>query len=431
MEKILGIRREDKNLWERRVPLLPKHVEELKEKYNIKTILQPFERRAITQEEYLAAGAEYDENLEKCSTILAVKEIPLDILMADKTYLFFSHTIKGQAYNMPLLKKLMDLKCTLIDYECIKDEKGRRLVFFGRYAGLAGMIDALHGYGQRLLAKGYETPFLQIKPAYKYKDLDEAKREVKKVGEDLAINNGLPKNKIPLVFGFTGYGNVSRGAQEIFDLMPHVEITPDELETLKEKPDNKLYKVVFKEEHMVEPKDKNDKFELLDYFNHPEKYVSKFSNYIPHLSVIINAIFWNEQYPRFITKKDMKEMNEMKLDLVCDISCDINGAVEFTEKATESDNPAYVYNPFTDQITDGYEGEGIVNIAVDNLPTELPRDASGEFGEALFPFIPGIVNAKMNGSFETCELPAPIKRAVILYKGELTPDYQYLKEYLK
>jgi alpha-aminoadipic semialdehyde synthase len=429
MKKILGIRKEDKNIWERRVPLIPEHVKLLKDEFGIETVLQPFERRSISRNDYENAGAGFNDDLSECPVIMAVKEIPIDLLMQGKTYLFFSHVIKGQSYNMPMLKKLMNLKCTLIDYECIKDENGRRLVFFGRFAGLAGMIDALHGYGKRLQHLGLETPFLKIKPAYEYEDLDSVREDIKKAGEEIS-NNGLPDSKAPYVFGFAGYGNVSNGAQEIFDLLPHKDIAPDELMNMKSTDNKFIYKVVFKEEHMVEPVDAESSFDLEEYFNHPQKYKSKFEDYLPHLSLLVNAIYWTEDYPRFVTKEFLKSNADLKLDVVCDITCDIDGAVEITHKATESDNPAFVYNPADDSFKDGYEGPGIVDIAVDNLPAELPRDASGEFSERLIDFVPGIVNADTDLSFDDVNFPDEIKRAVILYKGELTPEFKYLEEFL-
>jgi len=429
MKKLLGIRKEDKNIWERRVPLIPEHVKRLKDEWDIDTVLQPFERRSIKRSEYENAGAVFNDDLSNCPVIMAVKEIPVKLLMKGKTYIFFSHVIKGQSYNMPMLKKLIDLKCTLIDYECIKDSSGRRLVFFGRFAGLAGMIDALHGYGLRLKYLGFETPFLKVKPAYEYDDLNSVRDEIRQVGEEIS-QNGLPGSKAPYVFGFAGYGNVSNGAQEIFDLLPFREISPQELLNIKDWNNNLLYKVVFKEEHMVEPVDAKAEFILEEYFNHPQKYKSRFESYLPHLSLLVNAIYWTEDYPRFVTKKFLKSNSELKLDVICDITCDIDGAIEITHKATESDNPAYVYNPEDDSFSDGFDGPGIVDIAVDNLPAELPRDASGEFSERLIDFVPGIVEADTTRSFEDVDYPDEIKRAVILYKGELTPEFKYLEEFL-
>ena len=429
MKKLIGIRREDKNIWERRVPLIPEHLAKLKKEHGIDTIIQPFERRAFLENEFTEVGVKIQEDLSDAPIVFAVKEIPIPLLQNDKTYIFFSHTIKGQDYNMPLLQKLMDLNTTLIDYEAITNEDGKRLVFFGKYAGLAGMIDALYGYGIRLKNLGYETPLLKLKPAYEYKSVEEAKDEIAKVGKEIE-ENGMAVDKAPFVFGFMGYGNVSAGAQEIFDVLPHKVIAPDELKNLDNKFNNLFYKVIFKEEHLVEPKNPEDKFELIDYFTYPEKYKSKFEQYIPYMSMLVNAIYWTEASPRFLTKQYFKTKDEHKLDVICDITCDIDGAVDFTYKSTPSDNPAYVYNPKDDSFTDGYEGEGILDIAVDNLPTELPRNSSIEFSNSLNQFVAGIVNADKTKPFEEAGFPAEIKRAVIVYNGKLTPKYEYLHEFL-
>ena len=430
MKKIIGIRREDKNIWERRVPLIPEHIKNLKDNFGIETIIQPFERRAFSDKEFDDSGAIIQEDLTECPTVFAVKEIPIKLLQNNKTYLFFSHTLKGQKYNMPLLKKMMDLNCTLIDYEVIRNENGKRLVFFGKHAGLAGMIDALYGYGVRLNELGYSSPLLKMKPAYEYADVDEAKLLIAEIGEEIK-EKGMPETKAPYVFGFMGYGNVSNGAQEIFDILPHKAITPEELKNLQDKSNNVFYKVVFKEEHLVEPKNSDEAFYLQDYFDNPHKYKSKFEEYIPHLSLIVNAIYWTEDSPRFLTKEYFKAIKTRKLDVVCDITCDIDGAVEFTVKSTESDNPAYVYNPEDDSITDGYSGDGILDIAVDNLPTELPRNSSIEFSNALHQFVPGIVNADLTKNFDEVDFPPEIKRGVIVYNGSLTKDFKYLEEFIK
>ncbi len=430
MKKIIGVRREDKNIWERRVPIIPEHVKKLKENFGIETVLQSFKTRAFSDQEFLNAGGIIKEDLSECPIVFAVKEVPIKLLKPNKTYIEFSHTIKGQPYNMPMLQKFIDLKCTLIDYECITDENGRRLVFFGKFAGLAGMIDTFHGMGQRYSALGYETPFLKIKPAYEYDDIDDAKNHLKEVASDFKKVN-LPDELCPLVVGFSGYGNVSKGAQEIFDFLPHQEISVEQLESLTEYDKNKIYKVVFKEKDMVEPIDEDKEFELQDYYDNPENYRSKFEQYLNKLSALVNAIYWDERYPIFVPKEFVKEnLNNLKLQVIGDITCDIDGAIEFTSKSTESDNPAYVYNPIKDEIVDGFEGKGIVDIAVDNLPTEIPKDSSKSFSESLFPFIPGIVNADLTKSFEECGYPDEIKRAVIVYKGELTPDYKHLQDYL-
>ena len=430
----IGIRREDKNRWERRVPLIPKHVKELKEKYGVQTFLQPSEIRAFTDDEYKRVGAIIQEDLSSCSHIFAVKEIPTDFFEEGKTYVFFSHTIKGQKHNMPMLKRMLELGCTLIDYERIVDEHGRRLVFFGRFAGLAGMIDTLWAFGKRLEWEGIETPFRKIKQTIYYEDLEEIKEHISQIGEEIE-NKGLPPSLTPLIVGFAGYGNVSKGAQEILDILPVEKVEPQELSTIQSKSANTtIYKVVFREEDMVEPIEKGAVFDLQDYYTHPERYRSVFEQYIPHLTILMNCIYWDSRYPRFVTKAFLKDLftkeEKVKLRVIGDISCDINGAIEFNVKATEPDNPVYVYNPLTEKVEDGYTGKGVVVLAVDNLPCELPKESSTSFSESLWHFVPDIVGADYSADFEDIDLPPQIKKAVIVYKGELTPDYQYINKYL-
>lgn len=430
MEKIIGIRKEDKSIWEVRSPLIPIHVKELKDKFGIKTIVESFDKRAFSDSNYLLNGAEISANLDKCKVIFGVKEVPIEKIIPNKIYVFFAHVIKGQPYNMSMLKNLIEKGCTLIDYECIKDKTEKRLVFFGRFAGYAGIIDALHGLGKRLKAIGYSNLLEHVKPAYEYHDVVAAKDAIEIIGNEIK-NFGLPKEFSPYVFGFTGYGNVSTGAQEIFDLLPFEEVHPENLKNIDKSDNKKLYKVIFREEHMVKPSHPENSFDLFDYFKHPEKYIPRFEEFLPFLSVIINAVYWDERYPRLVSIDYLKKNPKQKLMLISDISCDINGSIQITKKATKSDNPAYVYNPYTDEITDGYAGEGIVNLAVDNLPTELPRDSSTEFSRSLMPFVDGIVSIDLDKPFDEAGFPEEIKKAVIVYKGELTPNYEYLKKYLE
>jgi saccharopine dehydrogenase (NAD+, L-lysine-forming) len=432
----LGIRREDKNKWERRTPLIPKDVKELIDDQGIDICLQPSPLRIFPNEKFIQAGAKIQEDLSGCPIILAIKEIPGDFFRRNKTYVFFSHTIKGQQQNIPILKRMMELECNLIDYEKVVDEQGRRLIFFGRHAGLAGMIDTLWALGKRLDWEGIANPFTKIKNAYKYETLAEAKDSISQAGKKIK-RDGLPDQITPLVFGITGYGHVSNGTQEILDLLPHRQINPQDIFSLDKQSEfskKHVFKVVFKEEHLVKPKSTGDQFELQDYYDHPERYVLRFEQYIPHLNVIVNCIYWDERYPRLVTRKYLNEVftsgEKPKLKVIGDISCDIEGSIEATVKTTEPDNPVYVYNPRQEKITDGYADEGVVILAVDNLPCEISRRASIDFSHILSPFIPQIVKTDLSVDFGDCQLPAPIKKAVIVYHGELTPDFRYMKDFL-
>jgi alpha-aminoadipic semialdehyde synthase len=432
---IIGIRRADKNKWEKRTPLIPEDVKYLKEKFGIQTLIQPSTIRAYTNDQYLNVGAEVVEDIQEANTIFAVKEIPLHFYRKGKTYIFFSHTIKGQAYNMPLLKKMMELKCNLIDYERIVDESNRRLIFFGKYAGIAGMVETLHALGQKLKLKGYNTPFEKIKQAYQYDTIEEAKDVLVSIGNEIK-SDGIPKELQPLVVGFAGYGNVSKGAQEILDILPVKELKPDELVNLnhfsKDELSINLFKVVFKEEDLAKPKTGN--FNLQDYYDHPENYESKFEEYLSNLSVIVNCIYWTDRYPRLVTKNylmtDAEKTSTQRLIVIGDISVDINGAIEITHKATDPGNAFFTYYQSSDTFEDGVQKNGITIMAVDNLPCEFPKESSKEFSSVLKNFVPEIVKQDFNKPFEELSLSHPIKKALILQNGELTKDYLYLKKYL-
>lgn len=203
----IGIRREDKSFWERRAALTPQNVKQIIAKnQNIKILVQPSQTRVFREREYEENGAEISEDLTKCNLIVGVKEVGMEYLIPNKTYMFFSHVIKAQPYNMPLLDKILEKKIRLIDYEKITDDLGKRLVAFGEFAGIAGAIDFLAGLGLLLIKREISTPFLNIDVSYKYFNLEEAKIDIKEVGEKIAKEE-IPKELAPLIFAVTGSGN--------------------------------------------------------------------------------------------------------------------------------------------------------------------------------------------------------------------------------
>jgi alpha-aminoadipic semialdehyde synthase len=425
---MLGIRREDKSRWEARAPLPPQDVRQLTAA-GLQFQVQSAPLRRFSDHEYRTAGAEIVADLRACPIILGVKEIPPALLEPGKTYLFFSHTVKGQPANMPMLRRLLELGCTLIDYERIVDDAGRRLVFFGRYAGLAGMIDTLWALGRRLEHEGVPNPFTQVRRAYEYDDLAHAKRELAELGERIR-RDGLPAGIQPLIVGFAGYGNVSGGAQEIYDLLPTRTLRPDELATAA--PDPRVgYKVVFREEDMVEPTMPGAAFGLQEYYQHPEKYRAKFFPHVSHLTALVNCIYWESKYPRLLTLAQLRELwsgaARPRLRVIGDITCDIDGSVECTVKATEPGDPVYVYEPRTGQVRDGLVGDGPLVLAVDILPCELPIDATTYFGQSLSPFLPALAQADLSKPLGESGLPATLQRATIVYQGKLTEPYRYLE----
>jgi len=435
-QKRLGIRREDINKWERRVPLIPAHVRELIRDHSIEVYVQPSDIRVFPDGNFRMKGSHVQEDICPCPFIFAIKEIPIETLEKDKVYTFFSHTAKGQPQNMPMLKRMIELGCSIIDYEKIVNEKGQRLLFFGGYAGQAGMIDTLWALGRRLKLEGIETPFLRLKQTVNYASLVEAREEVAEVGR-IIQKTGLPPQLTPFVCGFMGYGHVSQGAQEMFDLLPSEEVSPRDLPGLfrNGRPAARgLYKVVFKEEDIVRPIDPGKAFDLQDYYNNPQNYAPVMEGHLPYLTVLIVGIYWTSKFPKFITKPFLRKFygGEVtpRLRVIGDITCDIDGSVECTVQATDSENPVYVFDTENDRALTGIEGKGPVVMAVYNLPAELPLESSTYFSGGLKKYVPAILAADFRDEFSRCELPPEVKKAVILYRGKLTPAYEYLSQFV-
>ena len=429
---VIGIRREDKSRWERRAPLVPAGVSELEARHGLRFVVQPSDIRVFTDQEYRSAGATISEDLRPADVILGVKEVPARLILEQKVYVCFAHVTKGQPYNMGMLRRLMDLGCSLVDYEKISDENKRRLIFFGRHAGYAGMIDTLRCLGQRLLLTGMGTPLAEVRPAYEYADLAAAKDHLKELGKDLVRSCRGPH----LIFGFSGYGNVSSGAQEVFSCLQPRDVSVADLPaTASDSSGTGPVKVVFREEDMVEPNDPDRRFDLAEYYEHPERYRGCFEKHLPYLDVLVNGIYWEPRYPRLVTRKWARS-NYLadrlpRLKVIGDISCDVEGSIELTVRTTQPDNPWYVYLPREDAARDGLVGDGPVIMAVDNLPCEIPRESSEYFCTVLKDMVYPLATADWQSPFEALDLPACLKRAVIVHNGELTPGYRYLNEHVK
>ncbi len=414
----LGIRRETKNRWERRAPLTPLHVEELVRDQGRNVLVQPSELRVFGDEEYRAAGAALGEDLSECRVILGIKEVPPPEIVPERPHLAFFHVIKGQEGGLPILRRALETGASLIDYEPIVDRYGKRLLFFGKQAGHAGMIDALWTLGRRLAAEGIDTPFAGVRQALAYDRLEDALETLAgTVGREIR-ENGLPPEIHPLVIGFTGGGNVSQGAQEVLGRLPVVEVHPEDLPDLgaqRELSHRTLYKVVFRREAR-----------------------RRFERHLPHLTVLVNGIYWEPGDPRLVGWEDLdalwqdggKDGGTPRLRVIADLSCDVAGSIEATVRGTDPGDPVYVVDPATRRDTPGVEGRGPVVLAVDNLPAELPREASEHFGDSLFPFLGGLIAADFRCDFEHLSLPAAILEALVTHRGELTPRYRYLERFL-
>ncbi|KAG0626104.1 hypothetical protein M758_2G102500 [Ceratodon purpureus] len=432
---IVGVLKEQTSKWERRAPLSPHHCAKLLKTGVNRILIQPCSKRIYRDAIYKDSGCEITNDLSECGLILGVKQPKPETLLPDRSYAFFSHTHKAQPENMPLLDKVLEKRISLFDYELIRDSNVRS-VYFGQFAGYAGMIDGLRGLGEWLLSQGYSTPFLSIGSTYMYTSLSVAKQAVLAVGEELK-SSGLPPEICPLVFVFTGTGNVSRGAQEILNLLPHEYVDPSRLHELTDRSPSKVpikginFKVfgcVVSAEHMVERKTPNSgPFDKHHYYEHPEEYSSIFAKTIaPHASVIVNCMYWEQRFPRLLTNKellDLRSAGRSRLLVIADITCDKGGSIEFLKKYSSIQNPFFRYNPEDDSTQNDMEGDGILFMAVDCLPTELPRESTKHFGNALFPFLVNLANAR-----KLEDTPAPLHDACIAHEGSLTEMYKYIQK---
>ncbi|KAH0553318.1 alpha-aminoadipic semialdehyde synthase, mitochondrial [Cotesia glomerata] len=443
--KIIAIRREDQSVWERRAPLAPSNVRRLI-RSGVKVIVQPSNRRAYPAQSYLAAGAHLQEDISEASVIFGVKQVPVDALIPNKTYCFFSHTIKAQESNMPLLDAILEKNIRLLDYEKLTDKNGQRLVAFGKYAGVAGMINILHGLGLRLLALGHHTPFMHIGPAHNYRDSAVARQAIRDVGYEIALG-AMPKSIGPLTFVFTGSGNVSQGGQEVFQELPHEYVDQQSLRKVAEHGDtNKIYGCEIRRRHHLERKEDGG-YDAEEYDKHPERYISTFSKKIaPYASVIINGIYWAVDSPKLLTIPDAKYLLRPaytpwlpisvgapalphRMLAICDISADPGGSIEFMNECTTIDTPFCLYDADRNKDTKSFKGPGVLVCSIDNMPTQLPKESTDFFGDLLFPFAREIIEkSDAKKPLEEHDFSPAVHGAIIASNGQLTPNFEYIKE---
>uniref|UniRef100_A0A3B3TXY5 Aminoadipate-semialdehyde synthase n=1 Tax=Poecilia latipinna TaxID=48699 RepID=A0A3B3TXY5_9TELE len=376
---------------------------------------------------YMKAGAVIQEDISEASLIVGVKRPPEEKVIPRKTYAFFSHTIKAQEANMGLLDDLLNKEVRLIDYEKMVDTNGYRIVAFGQWAGVAGMINILHGLGLRFLALGHHTPFMHIGMAHNYRNVSQAIQAVRDCGYEISMGL-MPRSIGPLTFCFTGTGNVSKGAQDMINELPVEYVEPHELKDVSETGDmNKVYATVLsRRHHLVRKSDGN--YDPMEYENHPELYTSHFRTSVaPYTTCLINGIYWDPHTPRLLRRldaqrlirplKSLSALNEgspalpHKLLAICDISADTGGSIEFMTECTTIDKPFCIYDADQHIDHDSVEGNGILMCSIDNLPAQLPIEATEYFGDRLFPYIWEMVSC-----------------AIITSNGALTPKFEYIEK---
>lgn len=393
----LGIIREGKNPPDKRVPFTPSQCKKMQESGRFEIVVQPSPVRAYTDDEYREAGLEVSEDLSQCDLLLGVKEVPVDMLLEGKHYMFFSHVIKKQPYNRKLMKAMIAKHITLTDYECLRDVDGDRVLGFGKYAGIVGAYNGLRAWGLR-----YGT--FELKPAYLCFDYAELKQELKKVK--------LPNIKIVL----TGYGRVGHGAVEIMEELNVKKVS--ETDFLEHSYDEPVFTLLHYDAYYRHKGGKP--FDRAEFRAHPEQFESNFLPYAQAAEFFISCHYWDSASPRFFTVEDMRSP-EFRIKVIADITCDIEGSIPSTLRASTVSDPFYGFDPGTGTETAAFAENAVTVMAVDNLPCELPRDASKYFGGEL---IAKVMHLYLDGDpFKI------IERATVLRYGKLTPPYEYLSDF--
>ncbi|MEM9077663.1 MAG: NAD(P)-dependent oxidoreductase [Bacteroidota bacterium] len=394
-----GIIQERKNPPDRRVVLSPTECQNVLNQFPYAEIqVETSAIRVFTDSEYEAAGVSIHENVEDCDVMLGVKEVPIDALTPNKKYFFFSHTIKKQPYNRDLLRAILEKNIELYDHEVITNPKGQRLVAFGRYAGIVGAYNGVRTYG------------------LKYGTFNLPKAET--LRDQQALIDNLNKIQLPNIkILLTGKGRVGNGAKEMLDAMGLKKVNVAEYLT------DTFNEPVYCQIDASEYNKRRDgvRGNKADFFANPEEYKSNFFRFAKVTDFYIAGHFYGDGAPYLYTREDAKH-EDFKIKVVADVSCDIDGPVATTIKPSTIADPIYGYDRVSETEIDFKNQDAIAVMAVDNLPAELPRDASNGFGEAFSKHvIPAFFNGDKDGILE---------RARMTSHGKLTPRYSYLQDYV-
>lgn len=396
----IGIIQERKTPPDYRVPLTPQHCAELKKTHpEIEVVVEESPKRSYTHAEYEAAGIPVVKDVSDCDVLLGVKEVPMSHLIDGKTYFFFSHTIKKQPYNRELLRTVLAKKIQLVDYEALTWTNGVRILGFGRYAGLVGAYNGLLTWGKKY-------NLFNLKPAHECHDLKELLEQLDAIK--------LPKMKILV----TGNGRVARGSMEILNHMGVKEVTPDQF--LANSYDEAVFTQTDSDEYYA--RIDGTPFQRDHFYKNPEMYKSTFAPYAKVADLMINAIYWHSKVPRFFTLDEMASA-DFNIKVIADITCDIDGSVPSTTRATTIADPIYGWDAAAKKEVEPFGDNTIDMMTVDNLPCELPRDASYEFSENMLKYVLPHLLAGSNDDV--------IERASLTNKnGELTEHFKYLTDYV-
>lgn len=394
-----GIIREGKTPPDKRTPFIPSHCETLLSSHpELNVNVQKSPIRCFEDDSYAKAGASLTDDVSDCDVIFGVKEVPYDMLAEGKTMLFFSHTIKKQPYNRTLLQEILKKNIRLIDYETLTYSNGVRVLGFGRYAGIVGAYNALIAYGRR-------NGTFDMKPAYQCEDMKEMGQELQKPQ--------LGNAKIII----SGGGKVANGAKETMAQAGIREVSISEF--LNED----FHEPVYCNADILDYHEKDGKppKDFAEFVKDSAVWENTFIKFLKVADIFISAHFWDNRSAHFFTEEDVKQ-EYFKTRVIADITCDIKGSVPTTLRASTIENPIYGYNRFSGDESEPYTDESVTIMAVDNLPCEVPKDASSGFGQDLID--------KVVPLFFGQDPEKILERATIAQNGKLTERFGYLKDYV-
>lgn len=394
-----GILKERKNPPDRRVVFSPEELTRLKQYYqNITVQVERSDIRVFTDVQYESLGIEMTDDINDCDILFGVKEVPVEHLIPNKTYFFFSHTIKKQPYNRKLLQAILEKNIDLYDYETIVDANNRRLIGFGRYAGIVGAYNSIRAFGIKF-------------------ELFKLPRAETLSGKDALITHLKRLVLPPLKFVITGTGKVGNGAKEVLDAIKIKEVSVENYLT------KNYTQPVYTQIDVLEYNKRKDGqvLDFTDFYHNPKEYVSDFERFTKVSDIYITGHFHANEAPVILTQ-EMLQSNDCKIKVVADVSCDVNGPIACTLRSSTIAEPLYGYFPSENKEVDVFHPAAVVVMAVDNLPCELPKDASEGFGEM---FLEHVIPAFFNGDKDGI-----LQRAKITTKGKLTPRFSYLQDYV-
>lgn len=398
----IGIIREEKQPHDKRVPFTPVQCKQLMEIYKgLEIVVQPCDYRCYNNDEYIQQGVKLEEDVSDCEVLMGIKEVPVSKLIPGKKYFFFSHTIKKQLHNRELLRAILQNNITLIDYETLIDPNGNRVIGFGRFAGIVGAYNGIMAYGMKY-------GLFKLKPAHLCHDKKELFAELDRIN--------LPNIKIIV----TGGGRVANGACETMGALNIRKVTPYEFLNYS------FREPVYVQLHSHDYYAAKDGSPWSDYAYHhqPQDFKCIFSDansYASHCDLLIHCTYWDPRAAKLFSKAEMRNP-DFKISVIADVTCDLNGSIPSTTKATTIEDKFYGYNPETEKVEAPFAPSVITVMSIDNLPCELPRDSSEGFGKHFYErVLPALIEGNGNDLIE---------RATVTKDGKLNGRFSYLNDYV-